>query len=116
MIGAKWLRKGNTDGRNPITDETWNINEKMNQDPQNQEENMHERENHGSVTTNGVNEEFLNEAVIRKDNIQSNLTKKGVTVIESKKRRTGDTQDCGLIDLGMEGCPYTWERGHGTEK
>lgn len=24
--------------------------------------------------------------------------------------------DCGLIDLGMEGYPYTWERGYGTEK
>ncbi|KAK1372464.1 hypothetical protein POM88_028657 [Heracleum sosnowskyi] len=25
-------------------------------------------------------------------------------------------EDCGLVDLGMEGYPYTWERGHGTDQ
>lgn len=90
MIGSKWLREVITDDRNLVAGETWSTNEGMYHDPQNQEENMHEGENYGTVTTQGVKAGVLNETAIRKDNIQTNSTKAGITVVESKKRRTGD--------------------------
>lgn len=86
MIGSKWLREFITDDRNPVAGETWSTNEGMYHDPQNQEENMHEGENYGIVTTQGVNAGVLNETAIRKDNIQTNSTKAGITVVESKKK------------------------------
>lgn len=109
MIGAKWLRDGSTDDRNPVADAAWTRTEVMNQDPRNQEKDLNDGENLVRATNTGANEGILNGMDTRKDKSQHNPEKKGVTIIESKKRKTGvgpdqinEVMNSTELDLGSE--------------
>lgn len=102
LIDAKWLVDGRADDRNLPVDGLGTSNRPANIIPPNQGFNFN-GENQGGKTG------FSNEIEIRKDKSQQNPTKKGVTVIENKKRRTDDgldqVNDSNLnteLDLGSE--------------
>lgn len=93
MIGAKWLRNGNGDDRNFAAGNSQSSNRETNVMPQNQ--GLHSKgEDQGDkvnqIMDNGGNISLLKENEIRTANSQFSSMKKGITVIESKKRRTDD--------------------------
>lgn len=91
LIGAKWLREGHDDDRNFSENGTWSSNRWMNNTPPNQGLNG---ENQGTENNQsrgkGAQTAVSNENEIRMETSQPNPVKKGVTIIENKKRRTDD--------------------------
>lgn len=102
LIGAKWLRDGNNDGRNSSTEKAWNGNRNIDFTPtkiKNQDCDIN-GENQGGVTTEskelGVKGAYSKDKEVMKENNQSIFIKLGVTITENKKRRTDDGM--GLVD------------------
>lgn len=100
LIGAKWLREGGDADRNLPTEFTRDSQNPTGIPAQNQGLDMNgegldrHNENQGNVTNQvqqkGEKSSFSNEGELQENNNQSNPVKKGVKIIENKKRRTDD--------------------------